>query len=67
MNTKLAILLKDFGFKVEVTTIIELGVNGFTRDRIFGRCRDLFDAAEQLRPIIRDDEYTRRHMAICPN
>lgn len=67
MNIALKVLLRDFGFKVEGKTIIQLGIKGFTSDRVFGQCRDLFDAAEQLRPIICDEEYTRRHMKICPN
>lgn len=64
LDTKLKVLFRDFGFKVEGTTIIRLGIRGFTSDRIWGHCRNLFDAAEQLLPIIKDEAYTRRLLEI---
>jgi len=53
-------LLKDFGYRFEGKTLIELGIKGFTSARVVGTFRDALDAAEYLCPIIHDDEFTRR-------
>ena len=63
-ETKLIVLLRDFGFRVEGTTIIENAVRGFTSERVWGRCRDLFDAAERLCPVIRDNNFSDRLVRI---
>ena len=60
-STAIAILLRDYGFKVCGDTIIDLGVKGYIPARVWGKCRDVYDAAEQLRPIIADAEFSRRH------
>jgi hypothetical protein len=55
------VLLRDYGYKLEGNTLIELGIRGFTSDRIIpGRFSDAWEAAEYLCPIIHDDEFTRR-------
>ena len=66
MDAKLKTLLRDFGFKIDGDTIIDMGVKGFIATRIWGRCRSVFDAVEQLLPIIKDDEFYRRYREICP-
>ncbi len=54
-------LLRDFGYRLEGTTLIENGIKGFTSDRIVpGKFRDALDAAEYLCPIIHSDEFTSR-------
>ena len=59
-TTRLAVLLSDYGFKVEGNRIIQKGIRGFTSDRIMGTCRSVFDAAEQLVPIVKNPEFTDR-------
>ena len=45
-ETRIKVLLRDFGFRLEGRTLIENGIRGFTSDRNLGRFRDAFDAAE---------------------
>lgn len=59
-NAFLTVLLRDFGYCVRGDAIVQAGVRGFTADRVWGRCRGLLDAAEQLCPIIADPEFSRR-------
>lgn len=59
-NAFLTMLLRDFGYRVQGDAIVQTGVRGFTADRVWGRCRGLLDAAEQLCPVIADPEFTRR-------
>lgn len=66
---KLRQLLLDFGYIVDGEYIIIIihrrrGRSGYIRDRVWGRCRSVFDAADQLRPIIKDDEFSERHTRI---
>lgn len=58
-STRLQVLLRDYGFRVAGDTILEVG-EGCCRDRVWGRCRNLWDAAEQLRPIIADAGFSAR-------
>ena len=58
-TTRLQVLLRDYGFRVAGDTILEIG-EGCARDRVFGRCRNLWDAAERLRPIIADPSFSAR-------
>lgn len=59
-------LLRDFGFTVRGTRIVQLRV-GWVGERDFGSCRDVFDAAERLIPIISDDTYYNRLKLIGAN
>jgi hypothetical protein len=58
-ETRVKVLLRHYGFRVCGDRIIQVGV-GFTRDTVFGRCRSVWDAAEQLRPVIADAAYSDR-------
>lgn len=60
----LARLLLDYGYRVDGNTIIQTRIRGFTSEQIFGHCRDLFDAAEQLIPIIHEKDYQERFLEI---
>ena len=62
-ETRLKVLLRDFGFRVAGDTILEIG-DGCQRDRAWGRCRSIFDAAERLCPIIADPEFSARFAKI---
>ena len=64
VEVMLDILLRDFGYEVQGNRIIKRGIKGFTRDEVWGRCRDTFDAATQLCPIIADDGFTSRLVRI---
>lgn len=64
IQAKLKQLLSDFGYEVQGNTIINKAIRGFCGPTIFGKCRDLWDATEQLCPIIHSDEYTNRLIAI---
>lgn len=64
MEVKLAVLLRDYGYRFGCGYIVSVGVRGITTDRIVGRARGIFDAAEQLCLIIRNDEYTARLIRI---
>lgn len=57
-------LIRDFGYDVQGNRIIEKGIRGFSSDRVISKCRSVLDATEQLRPIIRDDEFTTRAIQI---
>ena len=63
MNTKLTVLLKDFGYKVTGCDLIEMAWRGGPA-RTIRQCRGLFDAAEQLIPLLRDDEFYSRFCKI---
>lgn len=65
LDKPLAQLLRDFGYRVDGTSLVSVGVRGFTSDRIVRRVRGLFDAAEQLIPIIHEDAYYERFRRIC--
>lgn len=56
VEKKLTILMKDFGYKVNG--------NEVRGGQISKKCRGIFDAAEILCPIIKDDEYTNRLIKI---
>jgi hypothetical protein len=58
-TTRLQVLLRDHGFRVAGDTILELR-EGCCRVRVFGRCRNIWDAAEQLRPVIADAGFSAR-------
>ena len=64
LDKPLARLLLDYDYRVAGNTIIQVGIRGFTSERLFGHCRDLFDAAEQLIPIIHAKEYQDRFQEI---
>lgn len=53
-------LMADHGYRFNGRDIVAKAVRGWTSDRIVGRARDAFDAAEQLCPIISENEYTER-------
>lgn len=65
MDKGLTVLLRDFGYRVEGHTLIASGC-GFYSDRLVRKVRSLFDAAELLRPIIADEEYSARLSKLCP-
>lgn len=61
---RVASLLREFDFEVRGKDIWTSRI-GFMPARPFGRrCRDIFDGAEQLIPIIRYEDYQRRLRAI---
>lgn len=64
METKLKVLLRDYGFTVQGTLIVDHGIPGFVPERVWGKCHSLLDAAERLRPIIREAEFGDRLDAI---
>ena len=58
-------LMSDYGYRLDGDQLIQNGIRGFTSDQMFRRgCRNLMDAAEMLCPIVHDDEYTERLIAI---
>lgn len=58
-------LLKDFGYAFAGGRVTCKGIRGFTSDRVLPyRFTDLYDAAECLRLIIGDGEYSERHTRI---
>ena len=58
MNKRKALeeLLSKFGYEVRGTDIWTKRIAGYP-GRPFGTCRDIFDACDQLIPIIHDDKY----------
>lgn len=64
MDTKIRVLLRDFGYRVDGNAMISVGIRGFMSDEIVGRCRSMFDAMEQLQPRINDPEFSARASAI---
>ena len=66
VETRLKVLLRDYGYKMEGNLLISMAIRGFTSESIFGRYRDIYDAAERMVPIIRDDGYYTRFREICP-
>jgi hypothetical protein len=62
-TTRLTVLLRDYGYRVAGDSIIQIG-EGCCRDSVFGRCRNVFDAAERLCPIIAHPGYTARFTKI---
>ena len=59
-DTKLTVLLRDYGYRVEGSVIIENAALGRIPERVWGRANNLLDAAEQLCPTIKDDAFTTR-------
>lgn len=57
---KLLRLIRDYGFDVQGNLLIQKGVRGLSSDITFRTVRGLFDAADQLIPILKDGEYTER-------
>ena len=64
MKTKFETLLNDFGYRLEGKTLIRKGIRGYTRDKIVGQRRDVFDAVESLVYIVCDKEYTERYLKL---
>lgn len=63
-DKKLAMLLNDFGYKINGSDIVSFGIPGFYSQRTIGRCRDIFDGAQQLCSVIHNKEYTDRFVEI---
>lgn len=57
---QLARTLHDYGYDYLCGNLIQLGIQGFSSDRGLGKFRDVYDAAEYLIPIVRDDEFRNR-------
>jgi hypothetical protein len=57
-------LLLDYDYDVQGGRIIQKGIRGFTSDRVWGRCRSVFDACEQLIPVIHDRQFTTRFIKV---
>lgn len=58
-------LLADFGYEVHGNLIIQLPIPPFfSQATVWGRCRDIMDAAERLCPTIANAEYTDRLMKL---
>lgn len=55
----LAVLLHDYGYRVDGTSLIQLA-DRFESERVVTRVRSLFDAAEYLAPLIHDTAYVDR-------
>lgn len=64
-DTKLRVLLRDYGYAVEGDLLICKGVRGYCSDRVMRKVTDLFDAAESLIPIIADEGYSARFQRIA--
>ncbi len=64
MQTKIRVLLADFGYRVEGGVLIENAIRGFTSERVVTRVSDSYDAAERLCPILSDAHFTRRFVAL---
>jgi hypothetical protein len=60
VKTRLKLLLKDYGYEMQGNTLIEKAIRGFTSARVINRFRDVFDAAEYLRPVIADENFSNR-------
>lgn len=60
VDSRLTVLMRDYGYRVDGNAIISIGVRGFTVDSVFGSCKDKYDAAVRLCPIIAEPEYTER-------
>lgn len=59
-DERLAVLLRNHGYRVEGNLLIQNGIRGFSSDRIFSRVRSIFDACEQLIPILCDAGFHSR-------
>ena len=55
-DKKIDRLLRDHGFRVEGRAVIEIGIRGFSSDRVLRYCRNHFDALEQLFPLLANDK-----------
>jgi len=67
MDKKLIVLLRDFGYRVVQDGPAALVVHDNGYGSRCTRYRSVLDAAEQLAPIIRNDEYFNRLHRICAN
>ncbi len=64
-DSTLRTMLRDYGYRVEGRSVIRCGIRGWTSDEVLPwKCRGLLEAAEMLCPIIREDDFTRRLVAI---
>ncbi len=61
LDRQCQVLLRDFGYRVEGSLIIQNAIRGVMGERIFRRCRSLYDAVEQLVPVIHSDEFSERY------
>lgn len=59
METKLKVLLRDFGYEYQGNVLIQKGIRGWSSDRIVGRYRSLFAAADSLNSICGEDYVAR--------
>ncbi len=60
LATRLAILLRDYGYRIHGNRITRIGTPGFSSDQFAGYHRSPWDAAEQLIPIISDQVFSDR-------
>lgn len=59
-QTRLQQLLRDYGYRMDGTTLIQRAIPHFASERVVGRFRDIHDAVERLIPTIADPEFTQR-------
>jgi hypothetical protein len=62
MNNKLVVLLRDFGYRYEGTTLINKGVPGYMSPKIVGTFSSLLSACDYLCPIVKAEEFSLRLM-----
>lgn len=61
LERRLAVLLRDYGYRWGGEDLIRSGIRGFISDEVLPhRFRTLMDAAEWLCPIVSCAEYTER-------
>ena len=60
MDHQLKVLFRDFDLRMDGQSLVRVGIPGFTSDRSMGRFSDAFRAAEWVRPIVCDAEFSAR-------
>lgn len=65
LDDRINTLLREYGFRLAGDTLINCGIRGFTSDSVMrGRYDSPLEAAEWLIPLVADDEYYNRLVAI---
>lgn len=64
LDRKLIRLMRDFGYYANAGSVYSMPIGGYPAQFV-RHCRDIFDAADQLCPIIADSEYTDRFVKLA--
>jgi hypothetical protein len=64
LTNSLRILLRDFDYRFDGSTLVRLAIRGIAGEQVVGRYPSALAAVEDLLPIVANDEFTRRYLAL---